>query len=179
MKREPLLILCLVAALSSCSRQIPNKITPAEYSLYSQWTSALFKKNPPELRYVSRRTGVFDPLDSACKSALEKDGASLSLMNEIHALGNAEYLFDVNSNASLQIPWNYKETDAPPDLPPGSFHLVTFSRVAFNRDQTEAFFAFFDACAPGQCGHGGYIEATKRYEDGKWIFRQVGCVIVS
>ena len=52
-------------------------------------------------------------------------------------------------------------------------------RVAFNRDQSEAFFAFFDACAPGQCGHGGYIEATKRYEDGKWIFRQVGCVIVS
>jgi hypothetical protein len=94
-------------------------------------------------------------------------------------VGTAEYRLDFYSGTNLQIPWSYKEVDQTPELPSGSFHTIALSRIAFNPDQTEALFGFFDTCAAGECGHGGYIEAKKKHEDGNWIFRQVGCVIVS
>jgi len=172
-----LFVLASIAVLSSCARQIPNKVTADEYALYSEWTTTHFGKNPPDHLYFSSRTGVFDPLEAPCKTTLEKDGVNWSLIKQLHALGEAEYPVNFYSATNLQIPWSYKEVDIAPDLPPGTFHLITFSRVAFNRDHTEALFGFFDACAFGECGHGGYIQSRK--QDGKWSFRAVGCVMVS
>jgi len=172
-----LFILSSIAALSSCARQIQNRVTPNEYALYSEWTTSHFGKNPPEHLYFSSKTGVFDPLDVSCKTTLEKDGVKSSLMNQMHALGEAEYPLNFYAASNLQIPWSYKEVEIAPDLPLGTLHLITFSRVAFSRDHSEALFGYFDACAPGDCGHGGYIEGNKIH--GKWSFRAVGCVILS
>jgi hypothetical protein len=170
-----LVALVSIAVLSGCAREIPNRVGADEYALYSEWTVAHFGKNPPEHLYFSSRTGAFDPLQTSCQASLEKDGVNRSLMNQLHGLGEAQYPLDFGSSANLQIPWSYKEVDTAPDLAPGTFHLITFSRVAFNRDHTEALFAFFDACAFGECGQGAYIQGTK--QGGKWNFHPGSCAM--
>lgn len=170
-------VLCWIALLCGCAPQIPNRVTADEYQIYSAWATARFAKNPPDHLYFSGRTGVFDPSHFACGTELEKSGVSSSLAKQLRALGDAEYSLGLDSPTKLQIPWNYKQANASPDLPPGTFHLITFSRVAFNRSHTEALFAVFDACAFDRCGHGGYIEGIKQNE--KWGFRPVGCWILS
>jgi len=173
-----LVTLFSIGVLCGCAPEIPNKVGADEYALYSDWTVAKFAKKPPEHLYFSSRTGAFDPLDAlqgSCQAALEKDGVSWSLMKQLHALGAAQYPLDFGSAANLQIPWSYKEVDSPPDLPPGRFHLITFSRVAFNRDHTEALFAFFDACAFDLCGRGGYVQGIKQI--GKWNFHPGSCAM--
>jgi hypothetical protein len=171
------LVACSIAFLPGCTRQIPNKVTADEYAIYSEWTTAHFKKNPPEHLYFSIRTGIFDPLDAPCKGQLEKVGDRRQMMSQLHALGDAEYPLDLDSPDHLHIPWSYKAVDTAPDLAPGSFHMITFSRVAFSRDHTEALFGVFDACAFGDCGRGGYIEGSQK--NGSWSFRPVGCVVIS
>lgn len=170
-------LLCLIALPAGCAHQIPNKVTADEYRVYTAWTATHFAKNPPEHLYFSSRTGVFDPLKDTWKTCLERDGASKSLMTQLHALGDAEYLLDFYSSGNLQIPWSYKEVDVAPDLPHQAFHLITFSRVAFNSDHTEALFAVFDGCG-SQCGHGGFVHG--KLQGGKWTLRPVvGCILVS
>ena len=177
MVRRMTLALWAMTALSACTRQIPNKVTADEYALYSAWTTAHFGKSAPEHLYFYSHTGVFDPLQKACQPALAKDGVSWALIKQLHALGEAEYPLDFYSPTNLKIPWSYKEVDIAPDSSKETFHLITFSRVAFNSDHAAALFGFFDACAFGDCGHGGYIEG--REQNGEWSFRSVGCVTVA
>ena len=171
-------IVLSIVAFSGCARQIPNKVTADEYAVYSAWATGHFVKNPPQQLYFSSRTGVFDPLADPWKSCLQKDGASESQMKQLHVLGDAQYALDFYQSSNLQIPWSYKEVDRVPDLEPGTFRLITFSRVAFTRDHSGALFAFFDACAAGECGSGGYVQGQK--QGGKWIFHNLsGCVELS
>lgn len=172
-----LFLLGLIAALSGCARQIPNRVTADEYALYSAWITTHFSMSPPHRLYFSSLTGSFDPLDGSCRTPLEKDGVKSSLISQMHALGDARYQLNFYSATNLQIPWSYTEVDTAPEMPQGTFHWITFSRVVFSRDHSEALFAFFDACAQGECGHGGYVEGRKT--KGKWRFRPVGCSIVS
>jgi hypothetical protein len=52
---------------------------------------------------------------------------------------------------------------------PGSQGLLTFSRVGFNADGTQAFFYFSNSC-DGLCGTGDYVVMEKH--DGRWIIQR-------
>jgi len=90
-------------------------------------------------------------------------------------LGDAEYLFKDNPPVALRQ-WKYKLIDSSPDLLPGTFDLLAFSRVAFSRDHRQALFAESDACAAGDCGSGGVVYSHK--VGGTWKFESTGCVWV-
>jgi len=103
---------------------------------------------------------------------IEKAGVPRSLTRQLGDLGDAEYLF--KDNPPVRLPWKYALIDSSPDLPPGTFDLLTFSRVAFSRDHRQALFAVSDACAGGDCGSGGAVYAHK--DGGQWTFKSAGCV---
>lgn len=105
---------------------------------------------------------------------IQKAGVVGSLIRQLSELGDAEFLFKDDSAAGLHIPWKYKLTDSSPDLPPGTFHLLAFSRVAFSPDRRQALFAVSDACAGGDCGSGGAVYALK--SNGMWTFKSGGCI---
>jgi len=65
-----------------------------------------------------------------------------------------------------------KEVESLPLDAAGTYRIVGFSRVAFNRVHTEALFAISDSCG-GLCGGGGARLA--RRENGKWTFRTTVC----
>jgi hypothetical protein len=168
------LIVC-VFALAGCSPSVPNKVTPDEYQLYSEWTLQHFAVKTPDHVFFSSRTFTFDPLDRfGCGDRLHADNAvAWSLIKQLHALGEAEYPLDFyQPGRNLHISWPYKEVDGLPAEEPGTYRLIGFSRVAFNRDHTEALFAISDSCG-GECGSGG--ARTARRENGKWIFRNTTC----
>jgi hypothetical protein len=52
---------------------------------------------------------------------------------------------------------------------PGSQGLLTFSRVAFTGDGTQAFFYYSNRC-DGLCGTGEYVIMGKR--NGRWAIQQ-------
>jgi len=155
---------------------IPSTIGDEEYELYSDWTVLHFSKNPPHGKlYLLSRTFKFNPFEqpSGCSHAMfEKAGVPRSLTRQLGDLGDDEYLF--KDNPAVQLPWKYALIDSSPDLPPGTFHLLAFSRVAFSRDRREALFAVSDACAGGDCGSGGAVYAHK--DGGQWTFKSAGCV---
>lgn len=184
MKRPVLLIATTSAALAISlgvlflpTPNIPTTIADEEYGVYSDWTISHFSKNPPQGLFLLSRTFKFDPFEqpSGCSDTMiQKDGVARSLLRQLHELGDAEFLLKDNSAVGLQIPWKYKFTDSSPDLPPGTFHLLAFSRVAFSRDRRHALFAVSDACAGGDCGKGGAVYALK--SNGTWKFEPTGCV---
>jgi hypothetical protein len=163
-----------VFSLTSCQPAIPNKVTPDEYSLYSEWTAKHFATKSPERLFFSSRTFIFDPLERyGCGDRLHaSNGIPWSLIKQLHALGQAEYPLDFYNGNNLQIPWASKEVDGFPPDSPGTYRFVGFSRVAFNRDHTEALFAISDSCG-GECGSGGALRAHR--ENGKWSFRPLDC----
>jgi hypothetical protein len=171
----------LAVVLTGCSAPIPNKVSPDEYEIYSQWMKGYFSKAAPANLYIQRTTFTYDPLENkgACGGAeLHKDGVPWSLLKEIHTLGEAAYPLDVNSpTTKLRIPWKYGVVDDWPGASPkpGGYDMIAFSRVAFNRGHTEALFAIDDVCG-GLCGHGGYIRAHK--ESNTWVFRPGECAWV-
>ena len=69
---------------------------------------------------------------------IEKAGVPKSLPSQLSDLGDAEYLLDGNSPARLRIPWKYASIEASPNQPPGTFHLLAFSRIAFSQNHREA-----------------------------------------
>ena len=101
----------------------------------------------------------------------EKAGVPESLPRHLRLLGDAEYLF--KDNPPVRLPWDYTLIDSAPDLPPGTFHMLAFSRVAFSPDHRQALFAFSDSCAEADCGRGGIVYAHK--EGGQWTFKSAGC----
>ena len=130
-----------------------------------------FERIPPDGQlYVLSRTFKFNPLDQtwACQQPMiGKARVPASLTRQFADLGDAEYLFDGYpgySPATFRLPWKYTLVDAYPNVQPGEFHLVAFSRAAFNWDHKEALFAFSDACAASDCGRGGAIYARKEQE---------------
>jgi hypothetical protein len=186
MKRSPLVLGTTAAALAISlgvlflirTPHIPSTIGDEEYGVYSEWTISHFSKNPPqEPLYLLSRTFKFNPFEqpSGCShTMIQKAGVAGSLIRQLGELGDAEFLFKDNSAVGLHIPWKYKLTDSSPDLPPGTFHLLAFSRVAFSRDRRQALFAVSDACAGGDCGKGGAVYALK--SNGTWTFKSAGCI---
>jgi hypothetical protein len=87
----------------------------------------------------------------------------------------ATNLWDVTLKAKLQLPARYElATDGEVKLYaseafsrrfPGSYGALTFSRVAFNSDLTEAFFYTEHLC--GLCGDGKFVYMRKNA--GKWV----------
>ncbi|HLM83045.1 MAG TPA: hypothetical protein VK302_20780 [Terriglobales bacterium] len=177
--RNSIAVMAFVVVLVGCNARIPNNVTPDEYAVYSEWMKAYFSKSAPSNLYVGSRTFVFDPLSSSgCGNTLHANaGVPWSLIKQLHALGEAEFRLAVYSpGTSLYIPWNYRVVDdwrlAPEQ--PGSYRLVSFSRVAFDHAHSQALFAFSDTCG-GDCGHGGPIYAHKN--KGARVFESVaGCV---
>jgi hypothetical protein len=169
-----LLITALILALTflalGCTPKIPNQITSQEMSLYRDWLKQRFANQPPEHLYLDDQTFVFDPLrQEGCAKALHKDDrVSNSLMRELHNLGNADYGIDV-SPASMKLPWSYQVLNVR-HLPSAAegLHMISFSRVAFDRGEREALFAVNDLCG-SQCGSGRAISARK--EHGVWVFK--------
>jgi hypothetical protein len=170
---RPFLVFCVVS-LVGCGPTIPNKVTPEEYSLYSDWTAQHFAAKPPAHLFFSSRTFMFDPLEPyGCGDRLHaNNGVSWSLIKQLHALGQAEYPVDFYNGRNLRIPWASKEADGLPVETPGTYSLVGFSRVAFNRDHSQALFAISDSCGGG-CGSGAARLA--RRENGKWAFSTLDC----
>jgi hypothetical protein len=153
---------------------LPNSISDEEYSVYSAWITHAFKEQPPRL-LLSSRTFIFDPLSPmGCSKALETNRhVSPTLLRALHRLGEAE--FPVHTG-KLQLPWKFEESEGltsfPALTPP--FLLIAFSRVAFNRDKTQALFAVSNVCG-GLCGGGGPILVTRKA--GHWSFSDnLGCV---
>jgi hypothetical protein len=173
-----LLAASCVAVLAIRAPHIPNKVTTDEYAVYSAWTAAHFLKNGPDQLdrlYFKDRTFKFDPIEPfGCGNALhDQSGVSWSLVKQLSALGDAEYGLDFDSPTNLQIPWKYEPVDRAPDLRLGAFHMLSFSRVAFNHEHSQALFAISDACAAGLCGKGGAVFAQKQGD--KWVFRGTAC----
>jgi hypothetical protein len=156
---------------------ISNSVSDEEYSLYSAWVKNHFKEQPRRLLLESR-TFIFDPLGPASCNAkiLEAQGhVSPSLLRALHDLGEAEYPVDTRKFElpAFRIPWKYEESEGLYTNPSPPFRLIAFSRVAFNRDRSEAFFAVSNSCG-GLCG-GGALLAIRR--QGEWVFRSdLGCV---
>lgn len=174
-------IACLlsgVALLAGCggSTPIPISVTDEEYSVYSAWIRHHFKEQPPRLLLASR-TFIFDPLaPNGCGKAFEtQTHVNLSLLRELHNLGEAEYPIRTGKFQlpAFKIPWKYEERDRQPTDRSGPFQLIAFSRVAFNRNKSEALFAVSNSCG-GLCGGGGALYAVR--EKSEWVFRpDLGC----
>lgn len=178
MRSSPRLLQLLITALISalvfltlgCTPKIPNQITSQEMDLYRDWLKQRFANKAPEHLYLDDQTFVFDPLrqEGCAKTLHQNDGVSNSLMHELHKLGNADYEIDT-APASMRLPWPYQVLNVR-HLPSAAngLHMISFSRVAFNRGGSEALFAVNDLCGP-QCGSGRAISATK--ENGAWAFK--------
>lgn len=164
-------ILILSSLTLGCTPKIPNQVTSQEMDLYRDWLKQHFANKAPEHLYLDDQTFVFDPLrQESCGKALHKsDGVSNSLMRELHNLGGADYEIDV-SPASMKLPWTYQVLNVR-HMPTGAegLHMISFSRVAFDRPGTEALFAVNDLCGL-QCGEGKAISAKK--ENGSWKFKE-------
>jgi hypothetical protein len=171
------LLMSLCILFLARSPRIPNTIRDEEYGLYSEWTVSHFLKNPPKGQlFLLSRTFKFDPREhqGGCgHPMIEKAEVPGLLISQLSDIGDVEYVFDANS-AHLRIPWKYTFVGASPDLPPGTFHLLAFSRAAFSRDHKEALFAVSDACAAGDCGAGGVVYAHKQH--GSWAFQSTSCL---
>jgi hypothetical protein len=165
------LILALSFCAVGCTPKIPTSITAEELNLYRDWLMHYFASKPPAQLYLDDQTIVYDPLDVRRGEALPKgSGVSSSLARQFRTLGNAEYPVEVAS-IGLNLPWPYKVLN-PRALPAPAtgLHIISFSRVAFNRSHTEALFAISDSCG-GNCGHGGPVHAQK--QNGTWQFREL------
>lgn len=165
--------LCLAVCLCAggCTPKIPTKVAVEELNLYHEWLQHYFASKPPAQLYVDDQTFIYDPLDTQRGQALPNgSGISSSLAKQLHALGNAEYSVEVAS-VGLNLPWPYKVLN-PRQLPTPAtgLHIISFSRVAFNRGRTEALFAISDSCG-GDCGHGGPVHAVK--QNGTWQFTEL------
>lgn len=163
-----ILTLCVCAV--GCTPKIPTRVTVEELNLYHEWLKHYFASKPPVQLYLDDQTFIYDPLDKQRGQALPKgSGISSSLGKQLHALGNAEYPVEVAS-VGLNLPWPYKVLN-PRELPAPAtgLHIISFSRVAFNRSNTEALFAISDSCG-GDCGHGGPVHAVK--QNGSWQFTE-------
>lgn len=175
--RKGVATVVFVVALAGCNGRIPNNVSSAEYGVYAEWMKAHFSKHAPSNLYISSRTFVFDPLaTNGCNNAIHKKaGVPWGLIKQLHALGEAEYRLDVYSpETKLHIPWNYPAVEdwRLISQEPGRYQVVEFSRVAFNRAHSEAFFAVSDVCG-GLCGWGGAVYAHKK--NGAWMFESGGC----
>ena len=178
-------IVCLLfgvaLSLPACRERampIPNSVSDEEYSVYSAWVKHHFKEQPPRLLLASR-TFIFDPLrpHGLCNAKLLESRGHVSsfLLRELHDLGEAEYLVDTRKFKlpAFRIPWEYEESGRLYTNPSPGYRLIKFSRVAFNRDRSEAFFAVSNSCG-GLCGGGGAILAI--HKQGEWVFRSdLGC----
>jgi len=156
----------------ACTSRIPNRVTTEEMDLYREWLKHQFANQPPEQLYVDDQTFVFDPVRNKCDAALRRtDGVSKALIKQLHALGNADYPLDVESN-QLKLPWPYRVLDPRkvPPATPGKLHIISFSRVAFSGDHSQALFAVGDSCG-GECGGGGPMLANKH--GNVWQFRRL------
>lgn len=163
-------VLSLSFLTNACTPKIPNQITSQEVDLYRGWLKQRFQNQAPEHLYLDNQTFVFDPLrETACGKALHKsDGISNSLMRELHNLGNADYEIDV-SPESMKLPWPHQVLNVRrlPSAAQG-LHIISFSRVAFDRSGAQALFAVNDLCGL-QCGAGHAVAARK--ENGTWVFK--------
>lgn len=175
--RKRLAVVAFVFAIAGWNGRIPNRVSPDEYGVYAQWMKVHFSKNAPNNLYISSHTFVFDPVSSnGCRSAAYDKAVPSALIKQLHMLGEAEYwLPDAYSQTKLDIPWSYKLVDdyRLVSQEPSGYHLIAFSRVAFDITHGEAFFAFSDTCAVGLCGSGGTVYAHKR--NGAWVFKGGGC----
>jgi hypothetical protein len=89
------------------------------------------------------RLGLCSPTGS--RPLTSSTNPSRSWRQRSSDLGDAEYLF--KDNPPVRLPWKHSLIDSSPDLPPGTFHLLAFSRVVFTWDRREALFSVSDACA--------------------------------
>jgi hypothetical protein len=158
---------------------IPNSVSDEEYSVYSAWVKHHFKEQPPRLLLASR-TFILDPLGpyGLCNAKLLESRGHVSspLLRALHHLGEAEYPVDTRKFKlpAFRIPWKYEGSEALYTNPSPGYSLIKFSRVAFNRDRSEAFFAVSNSCG-GLCGGGGAVLGV--HKQGDWVFRSdLGCI---
>jgi hypothetical protein len=179
--------LSLIAALA-CSLRIPNRITPEEHGVYADWMNFHFSKDPPVNLHLQSSTVAFHPpSDGPCgQTDLREAGVPGALINQLLALGTAEYRLEVfTPDTKLAVPWSYKVFDARHpaesehqqtgeygDMAKQRYRLLEFSRVAFDRAHNKAFFYVSDTCGT-LCGMAVDIYAHK--ESGGWVFSKVGC----
>ncbi len=138
--------------------------------LYREWLKQYFAAKAPEHLYLDDQTFAFDPLrEEGCGKALHKtDDVPNTLMRELHNLGSVDYALDI-SPKSFQLPWPHQVLDVRkfPSAAEG-LHVISFSRIAFDQNGTQALFAVNDLCGP-QCGSGRAVSAKK--ENGAWKFK--------
>jgi hypothetical protein len=150
---------------------IPSSISDDEYGVYAAWLTRHFKE-PPSRLLLSDRTFVFDPLgaDRCDVKQLEAQGVSLELLKKLHEIGEAEYVLhtDKFQRNPFKLPWSYEESRGWSTGSGPPFRLVGFSRVAFNRSKSKAFFGVSDACG-GLCGGGGALLASRKGSE--WLFK--------
>jgi hypothetical protein len=183
-RRKTRFVLCLLMGFSwfaeACgdrALQIPNSISDEEYSVYSAWIKHYFKEQPPHLLLASR-TFIFDPIihGSCDVKTLQAEGhVSFVFLQQLHDLGEAEFPVHVGKFElpQFKIPWKYEESEGLFMHPSPPFRLIAFSRVVFNQNRSEGFFAVSNSCG-GLCGGGGPLIVARK--NGQWVFRSnLGC----
>jgi hypothetical protein len=168
-------VVVFIASLAGCKLQIPNRVSPDEYSIYSDWMNSYFSKRAPSRLYLATRTFAFPPESSGCTNEkIQKAGVPLSLINPLRELGDAEYQLEFDyPEKKIHILWRYTVADdwgLIPQKP--EYKWIEFSRVSFNHARDKALFGISDSCG-GLCGSGHTVYAHKN--NGAWVFENAGC----
>ncbi len=179
----------LLTVLTGCGQRIPSVVSPAEFEVYSAWIKHAYKKQPEGMLYLATETSI-QQLDR-CKEKLRRQGVD-SLRQQLADLGQAKYVFQPQQ--SILSSWPFKEAEEFPPrwLPVGAFRYVQFTRVAFNRERTQALFAvavergyhFSNNDGPKIGGVGGQTEIgggsggalIARRQKGTWSFSDMQCI---
>jgi hypothetical protein len=177
--KRPVWILLVI--LTGCGQRIPNVVTPQEYEVYSAWMKYRYPKQPDGALYLASETFI-QQLDN-CEKELKLKGVD-SLRRQLLDLGAAKYPLRLHSK-TMHVPWPFEEADdfPPKQIPYGELRYVQFSRVAFNRQRSEALFTVnvgrgYHFRESGETelglGGGGAIIATK--QNGVWIVTDTRCI---
>jgi hypothetical protein len=202
--RKILILLLVVAALTSCNRsrsgasQRSVEMSPAEYEVLSAWiddkvTTKKWDKghdqivisettDPGDDHLLSGGDGHRVPWKTTADFLRKKDSALQQ--STLDAFRKANTL-KASVRPSLGLSIHYQIVSRSQLEPifrkgggwwpayylefPGSHGLLTFSRLGFSADGTQAFFYYSNRCG-GLCGVGCYVVMEKH--DGRWVVQK-------
>ena len=173
------LIVLVASAIGAlgCQRSVPNVVTTDEYRVYSSYLRhyASTRKKQQEILVMNRTfpaSAMFGKYVASSRCAASSNG----LLKELLAFGDAQYPLLNTGETSVVVPFSYRmvtaDGSANQKAATSGYYSVQYTRVAFNRTRTEAFFGVAtDVCYstegrssyPVECGYGAtwFIHARK------------------
>ncbi len=180
-----------VMALCGCHKSLPKAVDAEEYSVYTAYLQHYAATGKHGDLQVVRRTFPANVLFGRYIPANECIRASNGLLKPLLALGDAEFPLglrgELSAGGTLPVrvvseDWNAVQLAATND-----YDTIRYTRVAFSRDKTEAFFGLmnepcsmidFHGKRQAECG-GGSTHFVRAYRSGNsWTFKSVdGCPV--